>query len=253
MAKLVPSQEIEAADWIVAALRTFAESVLSLVPEGFSSYVRVFHPAYRFDRQSPELWETRTRLRWAEVAAANGTRPHPGMQWLALTRGYEFLHRAQPGVYDYPPREGSLPDELVRPLTAVLRRHTAAAERCWFAVWNGFGGGMREDIRSAATFRVPGRDYFLLRGPIGAISESALSHAHYYQSVNIWWPDDRAWCVATEIDLDTTYIGCSEACRDNFLAERELEALEVDPASGITYTSDTINPTPPRPIGGKHS
>ena len=24
---------------------------------------------------------------------------------------------------------------------------------------------------------------------------------------NLWWPDDRAWCVASEIDLDYTLVG----------------------------------------------
>jgi hypothetical protein len=37
--------DARAADWVVAGLRGFGESVLSLVPPGFSEYLRVFHPS----------------------------------------------------------------------------------------------------------------------------------------------------------------------------------------------------------------
>ena len=46
MKRLMAAADARAADWIVEALRTFAESVTSLVPGGFEAYVRVFHPAY---------------------------------------------------------------------------------------------------------------------------------------------------------------------------------------------------------------
>ena len=49
------------------------------------------------------------------------------------------------------------------------------------------------------------------------------------QSPSIWWPDDHAWCVATEIDLMTTYVGCSGGCRNDLLAHEGFEAFEVDP------------------------
>ena len=66
----------------------------------------------------------------------------------------------------------------------------------------------------------------------------------YHQSANLWWPDDRAWCVAAEIDLNTTYIGCGDACREAILDESVLEALAIDPVSGIDWKSDPVNPWP---------
>lgn len=29
---------------------------------------------------------------------------------------------------------------------------------------------------------------------------------------SLWWPDDRTWCVATEIDFRWTYVGGSQVC-----------------------------------------
>lgn len=166
------------------------------------------------------------------------------MQFRALMSAPTFEHNLnpQPGVFDAGPQEGSLPDDLIETLGAVLARHTATPEQCWFAIWDGYGA-TRADILSAPSFHLPARDYHLLVGPVAAAAESALD-VPFYQSPNLWWPDDRAWLVASEIDLDTTYVGCTEACRDAILAAPELEAFPIDPASHVDWYSDPLNPSP---------
>jgi len=234
---LSPAPDTRAADWFVAELGEFGKSVNSLVPSGFAVYVRVFHPAAR----AP--WPNLTPVTWSEIAAANKTEPHAEMQLVALTGSFEFSNHAQPGVFDRPPLEGSLPPDLASQLSAALRVHTSTPDRCWFAVWNGFGGRTRAEVQGAPTFRVPAREYHLLQGSVDGIAENVLE-GFRDQSANIWWPDDRAWCVATEIDLNTTYIGCDDACRDTILALPGVEALEIDPAAGISWLSDPVNPLP---------
>jgi hypothetical protein len=235
MVALTPADDIEAAEWIAAALRTFAKNITSLVPAGYPAYVRVFHPAYR-DQQP---------LRWSEIAVANGTQAHAGMQLCGLTGSYRFEREGQPGVYDRPPTEGSLPAELRPSLARVLSQHTTTPERCWFAVWNGFGtNAQREHVQRAPTFKVPAREYHLLRGAVESSHDETLTPP-WSQSANIWWPDDHAWCVATEIDLKTTYVACSAACRDALIAATDLEAMPIDPATGISWDSDDVNPKPP--------
>lgn len=237
MSRLTASLGADPATWLVAALQTFGESVTSLVPGGFAAYVRVFHPAYRRTEEG-----TLVPVRWAAIAAANGTEAHPIMQLIPLVRSEKFIHEGEPGVYDHPPHEGSLPAELIAPLLGVLSRHTTTPDRCWFAVWMGFGA-TGASLRAAARFHLPARDYYLLEGPIGAASETVLDPPSR-QSPNLWWPDDHAWCVATEIDLNTTYIGCSELCRDALLALPELETAAVTSDDAINWKSDTINPWP---------
>jgi hypothetical protein len=234
VSQLVPAADAEPATWIVAALQTFGQSVTSLVPIGFAAYVRVFHPAYRRTDEGESA-----PLPWSAIAAANGTQAHPAMQLPPLTGSENFLYQGQPGVYDGPPCRGSLPAELVSPLVGVLARNTTTPDRCWFALWNGFGA-TGADVRSAATFHLPSREYHLLAGPIAAAAESMLP-APCAQSANLWWPDDRSWCVATEIDLNTTYVGCSIVCRDQILAVPELETAPVDPNDGISLNSDPVN------------
>ncbi len=240
LSRLRPANDASAADWIVAALTTFGESVVSLVPDGFPSYVRVFHPAHGHDPEEP-AWRG-PPIRWSEIAAANGTKVHPDMQLSGLT-GYRYVDHGQPGVFEWSPSEGSLLPDIAAPLATVLSRHTATPSVCWFAVWNGFAG-TREDLRKAPTFEVPQRKYFLFRGPVDAATETTNREGIYHQSANIWWPDDHAWCVATEIDINTTYIACAEPCRDDIVALPELEAFEIDPTTGIGYASDRVNPEP---------
>src|SRR5438105_3236897 len=127
------------------------------------------------------------------------------MQLPALTGTFDSYTGGQPGVFDVSPEIGSLPEQLVKPLMSVLSRHTSNPDRCWFAFWDGFGG-LRHEIALGPTFTVPHRSYHLLMGPLDALAESATGGG--FQSANLWWPDDEAWCVATEIDLNTTYVGC---------------------------------------------
>lgn len=221
------------ADWVVASLRGLAESVLSLVPAGFAEYVRVFHPAYR------ETGSGRVAVTWAEIARANGTQMHAGVQLGSITGSERYEDEGQAGVFDCPPETGSLPRDLLDSLVGVLACHTDTPSACYFAIWEGFGG-LPADVGSAPTFSVPGRTYHLLTGPVEAVPE--LPWPFNAQSPNLWWPQDHAWCVATEIDLKSTYIGADRRCAQQLVSLPAVEAARVSSDSGIDWLSDTLNP-----------
>ena len=46
-----------------------------------------------------------------------------------------------------------------------------------------------------------------------------------HQVANLWWPQDRAWFVAIEIDLAWTYVGGPAGLIGQLLAETRIEAL----------------------------
>lgn len=222
------------ADWVVASLRDFAKSVLSLVPAGFAEYVRIFHPAYRASGSGY------VGVTWAEIARANGTQMHPGVQLGSITGSERYEREGQEGVFDQPPETGSVPRDLLDSLAAVLACHTATPSACYFAIWEGFGG-LPADVRSAPTFSVPGRTYYLLTGPVEAVRELPAPSLGA-QSPNLWWPQDHAWCVATEIDLKSTYIGADHRCAQQLVSLPAVEATTVSSDSGIDWLSDTLNP-----------
>ena len=65
------------------------------------------------------------------------------------------------------------------------------------------------------------------------------------QSPNLWWPADQAWCVVTDIDLMSSYVGGSRACIGEVLACPGLEAVAASPGDPTSHAADTINPLPP--------
>ena len=200
---------------MIERLGPFAVDVTSVMPSGFARYARVFHPYPGGGR-------------WADVAAAHGRVAHREMQWHAIG-----------GDPNDTPYDGTLPREVQAPLRDVLRSHTATPGRCWFAVWDGFGGSPPW-VHQAPWFEIPGRRLHLFTGPIEAV-EDPFNEWPFHQSANLWWPDDRAWCVATEIDFCWTYVGGSAECVDAVLACPVLEALESLPDDGITYDADRLN------------
>lgn len=81
-------------------------------------------------------------------------------------------------------------------------------------------------------FDRPGRRYGLV------YSSDPLAEASYEErpigiSPQLWWPDDRSWVVATEIDLVSTYVACSHPLADALMADDELEAIRVEPEHSI--------------------
>jgi hypothetical protein len=74
---------------------------------------------------------------------------------------------------------------------------------------------------------LPWRDYVLFVGPLAALH--SLVESQDGQTPNLWWPDDGAWCVGTEIDLPWTYIADSAALITDLLTDPRLETQPADP------------------------
>jgi hypothetical protein len=241
--------DVAPAGWVTAGLRGFAASVASVVPAGFPAYARIFHPAQRRDGVD---WKP---VSWREVASANGRVAHRTMQWCSLVGCCSLSGddcRPQPGVWDVEPATGDLPRDLAIVLAEVLAEQTTTPQRCWFAVWDGFGDLAVPDDEDARSFAVPQRRMLLLAGAIRAVGTSSLRVAPGWQSPNLWWPDDQAWCVGTEIDLMSTYVGGSRGCVRAIVEHRQVEAAAVESSDGIAADTDAINPSvhqPPAPTG----
>jgi hypothetical protein len=234
---LTVSYDVPPGEWVAAGLCPFAEhAVCSIVPRGFQAYARVFHPAYRLHGDKGEV-------RWAEVARANGRQAHPAMEWASITGEWRYVEgENQVGLWDQAPSQGSLPLGQAVRLAQVLRFFTRSPDMCWFAVWDGWAtlGDSADGVPRAI---LPARPMILLSGPLSGIATSVESSPGD-QRANMWWPEDQAWCVGTDIDLMTTYIGGSEECIKALAADDGLEVMLVTPDQRVTWDSDRINPLP---------
>lgn len=225
-------------DWIVSSVRPFKAHVVgSLLPPTFAAYARLFHPAMRDGLV----------VRWSEVAAANHRVCHAGMQWPSITGDRSFKNGGeQPGVWDEPPRTGSLPLDQTERLVTLLAAQTSTASQCWFAVWEGFGALAVPRDSTVGRLQMPQRQMILLTGPLAAAGAS-LEEDPFDQCASLWWPEDRSWCVATDVDLETTYVGGSRACVDSIVGDSQLEAMSIGVDQSLLWNSDHLNP---RPTGG---
>lgn len=224
--------------WISVAQRIGEPGTVASLLPAFEACARVFHPAVRY------AGDDDVEVSWAEVAAYNGTRVHPLMQWHTITGSWD----AQPSedqapIWDDGPAEGHLPVQVAARLADVLARHTSTPQDCLFGRWDGFGYDL-PDPESPPRLQLRGNHaVVLVRGTV-ADAVRNLAPEPNEQSANLWWPADQAWCVVTDIDRVTTYVGGSAACIAEVLRTPGIEALPARPGDSATLASDTVNPLP---------
>jgi hypothetical protein len=240
------------ADRVLPWNRDVGTRVCAFVPTGYEAYVRVFHHAE--ERVGTES----IRRRWRELAQRSGRHMHPAVQFDRFG-------------WPYPPQEGSLDLHEATALVSMLRAHTATPTSCWLAIWNGLGQltgqvstrvarqrgvrawlqrrravndnrfGPPHDLAAAPTLSLPSREYFLYHGPIDVVPRFEHMPGHL-QTPNMWWPDDRAWFVATEIDFNSTLVACTRGCAVTLLLpDGGLEVMEVSAETRLDIDGDTVN------------
>jgi hypothetical protein len=214
------AEGVSDADWVVAALRPWGQpggdavAVASFVPETYSAHARILHPARGPDGDR----------RWADLAADTGVPTGPATGFRAVS---SLDPQADRAAWDaVVPSEGSLPAPQLAALGSALARSTTTPGRCSFCFWVGLGffGGQGD----CDLIQLPHREHFLFTGPL-ALTQRGFRFGAWEQSPNMWWPDDRAWFVGTDIDGYSTYVGGSTACIEAVLASPALEAIPVEP------------------------
>lgn len=93
----------------------------------------------------------------------------------------------------------------------------------------------------APTLHLPNRSHYLLSPPIQGI-DGSISEAPFSQSPDLWWPENRAWCVAIEIDFAWTVVGGDSARVKALIDDPELEVPVTQVDHAIT----------PKQIGSTH-
>lgn len=253
-----PASDAGAAEWIAPRLTETFGAVCRTIPTGFAAYARILHPA--------DPGRAR-QLRWADVAAVTGRTMHRQAQFariasLAPGRTSDAHEQAV-----HPPATGDLAPGQLAALCRLLKPHTPDGMNCWFAVWAGWGelngsavvmstsGGADPQTPAkapvewqldlhGAQFDLPGRQYYLF---VGALDEAMRigrwpTRTWFLpRSPNMFWPDDQRWCVATEVDVDSTLVAGSANLIQSVLADDDLEAWQVNPDDCLAAFGDSIN------------
>ncbi len=266
---IVPAQDHTAGQWIESRLQPWGlEGVplRSLLPDTFPAYARIFHPFYSGDDETLAKGEEQP-VHWSTVAEWTGATIHPLMQLEGIAR-VPFPYHVEWGRC---PEMGSIPVPESTALTGLLRDFTTTPDDCYLGYWEGngffhggriyyYGGGpglmtsIEDLVRNLwkklrpvpnPLANIPKlvachREYLLFYGSLETVP-SLSRYPPWGQSPNLWWPEDRAWCVATDIDSYDTYVGGSDACIEQILKCPDLEALPVSIDSRIDGDADMVN------------
>jgi hypothetical protein len=94
-------------------------------------------------------------------------------------------------------------------------------------------------VRHGPRVQLPNRQYLLHCGPVEAVVATA-SIADEGQIANLWWPEDRAWCVGSEVDSAWTYLGGPAALIDDLVADDRIEVLAAAPEVPLSRVEDWV-------------
>ncbi|MFD1504504.1 hypothetical protein FE374_05500 [Georgenia yuyongxinii] len=247
--------DLTPAAWLTDRLTGGWGRVTGVAPDGYPAYARVLHPVARDDGDGYSTW--------ADVARLTGRRVHPTVQWHALIGADDpYAHDSELWQGGEPP-EGNLPLPALEALVDLLATHTAAPDDCYFAMWEGWGSHNGASTRLTLTdggtsaveqlpalyppaqpLELPGREYRVFRGPLDAMTELARydgARVPWTQSPSLFWPADHAWCVATEVDFDSTLVAGTAETIGAVLAAPDLEALTILPGDSLQSDADHVN------------
>jgi hypothetical protein len=94
-------------------------------------------------------------------------------------------------------------------------------------------------VRRGPKVRLADDDYLLYAGPVEAVAALAPM-SDMDQTPCLWWPDDRAWCVASNIDLPWTYVGGPAGLIERILDDGRIEALPAEPGDPLTRVEEWV-------------
>jgi hypothetical protein len=241
-------------------------AVTSIVPVGYEAYVRVFHPASAAGADDA--------VTWRQVADWSGGTFHPLAQFEAMTN--QVRPEPGPSLFDQAPFQGELAPAVCHLVVRELAKLTDTPTACHFGIWDGWViltggwamlrqvGGEGDDndrldiveaevaawqrqVARLPRFEHPNRSYLLGRGPIGvacALDTQPLRPGSWQTlglTPQLWWPEDRAWVVASEIDFDSTIVATTVAGAEVLLDCEGPEALLVPSDGRLDEGGDEIN------------
>jgi len=131
--------------------------------------------------------------------------------WQDLVRygppGFEVYLRIVLAEVDGPGEPPAL-----RTALATLAAFTTTPAHAFAAIWEGWTGA--DAAPEAPTVPIPNRTMLLFTGPVGVLRDAPELAWHGvaqgYQEPHLVWPEDRAWCLACEVDEEIEFsVGCS--------------------------------------------
>lgn len=198
-AQLTSADTTASAAWIEAACQGARATVGELVPNTYTSFLRVHAPP----PTSGDWWATYRYLYEAVALIGAQHTSRPDHAWFAVWEGHGFdsVH-TQVAWSDAPI------DDAERQEREAMRARLRDENRTRTAA-------IRSQLATVPRFALPDRTYYLMEGPVAAVAALRDPSTGHWRNPDLFWPDDRRWFVATDVDFWSLYVGGS----DDFIAE----------------------------------
>jgi hypothetical protein len=180
--------------------------VSDLVPRGFDSYARIFHPLRVSGR--------RDTMSWRAVAELTGGRFHP------LIQLDELRLASNHSTPELRVDSAGLSSAQWSALGEIVKRHTDS-DGCVVAKWEGLGD--LEEIARDPLLDLPYRRYHLAAIRIADWADPRILRGGAF----MLWPADRSWILNDDVDASSCYVGGTRALVRAILASSSLEAAEA--------------------------
>ena len=192
------------AEWIAATLRGQPGTVAALVPNVYESALRLQAPA-----PTPDGWWQLYRDLFEFVGSVGARHTTtPIRAWFAIWEGHGFCPSITRLGWRDPPADaagrGSRESERGRQLEADLDRTATIGPA----------------LALVPRFDLPGRTYYLVGGSLDALTDLRYPDDDGWRNPDLFWPSDRAWFAATDVDIWSLYVGGSNA----FISELKTHA-----------------------------
>jgi hypothetical protein len=189
------AQSTAPADWIAASLHGQPGTIGALVPNLFESTVRLHAPD-----PTPDGWWERYRDLFDLVASVGARHTStPALAWFAIWEGHGFGTSTTHLGWRDPPA-----DEAEREWREEQRERQRNAERERNA-------RIGPALACVPRFDLPHRAYYLIHGPLAAMTQLRYPDDDGWRNPDLFWPNDRSWFAATDVDFWSLYVGGSTA------------------------------------------
>ena len=186
--------------------------VQQLLPTGYESYVRIFHPFRR--RSAPDKSPDGRSMTWRTMATELDVPFEASVHWQLILE-YQSSRFAE----EYINLEGDPDPALLSVLQAALAP-TTGDESVYFY----YGLATQMGLRPPRSMAWLGR-LQQLQDIQRRVNEAAGWTIPGPERI---WPDHRKWVVVSDYDLPSTYVASDRATGDRILASADIDVLPVD-------------------------
>lgn len=210
----------EPAGWLGAERSDDGGTVGWLVPARYDSIVRV-----AANEPCDDWWTGYRELHRTVLAVGLRHTSSPDRAWFAVWEGHGFTNWSAHIAWRDP-----APDEATRLARESERDRVRADARREIA-------GIGSALARVTTFDAPHRRYYLLTGPVDAALElrdpARIGAPDGWRHPDLWWPDDRGWFVATDVDFWSLYVAGDAAFVGDIRAAVPTATEEVERRSPL--------------------